>query len=183
MSPPHLHILGIDPGGTTGWALLTVPRRSVFGRAQGEILDWDMGQLEGPEEAQVRALADKARQIQALDYQIGPALVVEDFDVAELRTTDAGVLYSPIRIAAMLRYAAYRGETGDALVTMQGRTIAKQAATDDRLRAWGLYDRHSGDHARDAMRHAITALRRAKASQELREAMWKPSYSDQMEMA
>jgi hypothetical protein len=178
MPPAALHIVGVDPGGTTGWARITVPRLSLYSDEPGEILELDYGEFTGDENDQAKALARKLREIQSLDYMVGPACVCEDFDVAETVTTDAEVLYSPIRIAAKLRYAEYRGELGDAHVVMQSRGQAKSTATDDRLKAWGLYDAHSGEHCRDATRHAITMIRRFSGRPELLATFW--PYLDRM---
>jgi hypothetical protein len=169
VTPPHLHVLGVDPGGTTGWALITVPRMCIYGREPARILEWDWGQFYGDEDVQVDELCRLVREIQSLDYKIGPAVVVEDF---QLMTHVRGkVLLSPVRIAAKLAYACHLKRMGDARITMQHRQMAKKTATDERLQAWGLYSRGEED-ARDATRHAITAIRRAKASPELRDAMW-----------
>lgn len=169
MPSAEIHVIGIDPGVTTGWARLTVPRASLYGGARGAILDWDSGEVFGPEEEQVKLLGRLARETQGLSYQVGPALVVEDF---ELMTDVLGEdVLSPVRIGAMLRYAAFRNELGDSRVFFQHRGQAKSTATDERLKAWGLYIRGS-DHERDAMRHAITALRRASTSEDIRDELW-----------
>jgi hypothetical protein len=179
MTAPHLHILGVDPGATTGWCRITVPRKTIYGDAPGEITEWETGEIKGDEPNQVRDLARLCRQIQSLDYKIGPAIVCEDFDVSKLVTTDAEVLYSPVRIAAMIRMCmalaavpSYTPMFGDALLVMQSRGMAKSTATDERLRAWGLWTKGS-DHERDATRHAITALRRAKQKPAFRAQMWR----------
>lgn len=177
MPPPHLHVLGVDPGQTTGWCRVTVPRDTIYGDAPSEILEWDTGELYGPEPEQVIQLARLVRQIQSLDFKIGPALVCEDFDVSDTVTTDAEVLYSPVRIAAMIRMTmhlatvpSYTPLFGDALLVMQSRGMAKRI-TDDRLHKAGLWTEGS-NHERDATRHAIMALRRAKDKREFREQMW-----------
>jgi hypothetical protein len=171
MTPPNLHVIGIDPGGTTGWARLTVPRESIYGRAPGEIIEWDFGQFYGPFEDQTHEIARLARETQSLDYKIGPALIVEGFDIMPSNPTTDQELLSPVVIAAQLQYAKYRGELSDARIVVQGRTMAMSTATDQRLKAWGLY--HPGaEHARDATRHAITFIRRAKDKPELRDEAW-----------
>lgn len=170
MTPPHLHILGIDGGGTTGWARLTVPRASVYGSEPGKILSWDQGQFYGDENRQVDEICRLARETQSLDYNIGPAIVVEDF-ILSTHVRGEQVL-SPVRVNAKIDYAIHLGRAGDSRLTIQNRQIAKTTATDDRLKAWGLYVRGE-EHARDAMRHAVTALRRAKASAEVRSDMWR----------
>jgi hypothetical protein len=168
-----IHVLGIDPGGTTGWCRLTVPRNSIFGSEPGNILRWEYGEEGGDEAEQVLAIARLAREIQSLDYQIGPALVIEAWDVdPSFGSTDPEAL-SPARIGAMFLYAKLRGDLGDALVTFQSRHLAKQALTDERLQLAGMYVKGS-PHIRDATRHALTALRRAKKSAALRAAMWGP---------
>jgi hypothetical protein len=171
MPPATLHVIGIDPGGTTGWARFTVPRKCLFGNAPSAVLEWDHGEFYGSEINQTQAIARMVREIQSLDYQVGPALVVEDWTIMINNVTTDPESLSPVRIAAMLQYAKFRGELGDATITLQDRGIAKQTMTDERLQRAGYYVRGS-DHVRDATRHAITALRRARDSDELRDEMW-----------
>jgi hypothetical protein len=171
MTPPDLHVIGVDPGQTTGWCLLTVPRACIYGTDPSEILAWDYGELTGPEPAQVTTLTRMVREIQSLSYRVGPAVVVEDFDVGALVTTDTAVLYSPVRIAAMIRYAEHRHELNDGKVVLQSRALAKQTMTDDRLRLYDMWVEGS-DHIRDATRHAITALRRARDKPAFRDELW-----------
>jgi hypothetical protein len=176
----EIHVLGLDPGGTTGWCRLTIPRLSLFGKQPSEIVEWDYGEFAGDEIEQVFQICRLAREVQGLSYRLGPALVIEDWDSdPSFKTTDPQAL-SPVRIGAMLRFAIGLGhmQNGlavrmleDATLTFQGRTIAKSTATDDRLEAWGLYTAGS-PHVRDATRHAVVALRRARSSAELRASMW-----------
>jgi hypothetical protein len=159
MTTKHLHILGIDPGGTTGWARLTVPRMSIFGDEPSEIWEWDYGIFDGDEIEQAISISRLARTIQGLDYKTGPALMVEDWDQdPRFKSTDPTAL-SPVRIGSYLRLLHHQGAMGDSTLTFQGRTIAKRTATDDRLHAWHLYV--ANDHIRDAIRHAVVGLRRA----------------------
>jgi hypothetical protein len=169
---PNLNIIGIDPGGTTGWAWLIVPRECIWGDAPSRIVEWDYGEISGKETSQVKSICELARMAQGLDYHVGPALIVEGWDQdPKFKSTDPEAL-SPVRIGAMLSYALFRGDMGkDIRICFQGRTTAKEAFTDDRLRAAGMYVPGS-DHIRDATRHALTALRRAKKSKDFREALW-----------
>src|SRR5579872_4706173 len=177
-----IHVLGIDPGGTTGWCRLTVPRASMFEGEASQIVEWDYGCFYGQEEHQIFSICQLTREIQGLAYKIGPALVCEDWDSdPTFKSTDPEAL-SPVRMGAMLRFAVALQGTGavnrsvtismlgDATLMFQGRTIAKSTATDDRLKAWGLWT--TVTHTRDATRHAITALRRAKQDPELAARMW-----------
>jgi hypothetical protein len=171
MPYPEISVIGIDPGGTTGWAHFTIPRKCMYGDEPTRILDWDTGEFRGPEVEHVKAIGSLCRTAQGFSYLVGPALVVEDWDVdPHFKSTDPEAM-SPVRIAAMLRYARYRGELGDAMILMQGRTLAKQTMTDERLRRAGLWVEGS-PHERDAVRHAITALRRARAKASVRCRMW-----------
>jgi hypothetical protein len=167
----EIHILGIDPGAGTGWCRLTVPRESIFGTEQSRIVEWDYGCLYGEEEDQVSALCQLVLETQGLAYKLGPALMVEDWDQdPSFKSTDREAL-SPVRIGAMLRYCLHIGKMGDATLSFQGRTQAKGTATDARLKAWGLYVA-GPDHQRDAIRHAIVGLRRARENPALAAVMW-----------
>ena len=170
MPSREIHVLGIDPGGTTGWALVTVPRASLFGDEPSQILGWDYDEITGPEVEQVKALGRLAREIQGLSYMVGPAVVVEDFDNAT--SVNDPEVFSPVRIAAMMMYAASRGEFGDSRIVLQKRGLAKGQITDERLRRWRLMPKTPEGHAADAMKHAMMALRRAGQSDRFRDSLW-----------
>lgn len=174
MPPRNLHIIGIDPGGTTGWARLTVPRVSVLSGQPGEILEWDYGELQGTEPSQVRSLLRIARETQSLDYGVGPALLVEAWDQdPRFKNTDPEAL-SPARIGAMLAFCeeCYPELLGDAKLNFQSRVLAKTTMTDERLKRHGLWVPGS-DHIQAAIRHAVTGLRRAKSSYAIAASFWK----------
>lgn len=177
MGVSALHVIGIDPGDTTGCALITVPITCVFSRERAEILRSEFLEIVGPDYEQAIEIARYAREVQALDYKVGPAISVEDWDVdPRFKSTDPAALI-PVRIAAQLRLLRRLSQTGarpllgDATVTLQGRTLAKQTYTDDRLREVGLYVPGS-DHIRDATRQALTLLRRARKDPEFARACW-----------
>jgi hypothetical protein len=171
MPYPEIHVIGIDPGGTTGWARFTVPRDCMYGNERSSVVSWDYGELTGPEDVQVDNLCRLARQTQSLSYMVGPALVCEDWDVdPSFKNTDTEYL-SPVRIAAKLGYAIHLGKANDSRLTLQGRSIAFTTMNDDRLRRSGYWVEGS-DHIRAATRHAITALRRAKESDKFRDVLW-----------
>lgn len=172
MPPRELHILGIDPGGTTGWCRLTFPRICITEGAPGEIWEQEVGEFFGPTWEQTYAIAALCRTVQGLAYRVGPALVVEAWDNdPSFKVTDPEVL-SPHAIGSQLEYVAHKTKLlGDARLIFQSRVQAKSTATDDRLKRWGLYKRGS-DHIKDATRHAIVALRRARQDPELAAAFW-----------
>jgi hypothetical protein len=146
---------------------------SIYGDAPGRWLRFECREVTGDECAQVDIIARTVREVQSLDYGIGPAVVTEKFDNDNPFTDDD--VFSPVRINAMLEYARHRRFLNDARIVQQTRGMAKSTATDDRLRAWGLYQDTVGSmHKRDAARHLITMLRRARKSARLRDRLWNP---------
>jgi len=171
MTTNHLHIIGIDPGGTTGYARFTIPRASMFGREPSRWLGQDYGEFTGPEPLQAIEIARYIRATQSLDFRTGPAVVIEDWTIdPTFKSTDPESL-SPVRIGAMLALLKHQNLLGDATLTFQNRALAFSTVTDDRLRRWCLWTPGS-DHIRAATRHAVTALRRARADSVLASAMW-----------
>lgn len=143
----------------------------MYGDEPGKVLEWDYGQVDGDEDEQVDRILKYVRSLQAFSYKVGPAVVIEDFDIEHHNRTSDQELLSPVRIAAKLLYGQHIGRAGDARMVLQGRTMAKSTATDERLKVWGLYI--SGqEHARDACRHAITAVRRARQNKAIRDQLW-----------
>lgn len=170
MTTRHLHIMGVDTGGTSAWYLLTVPRLSIFGDEAPDILERDYGTFTGPEPAQAIAIARLVREIQSLDYKTGVAVMSEDWDIdPNFRSTDPETL-SPVRINAMLSLLLVQKRMGDATLCLQSRTIAKQTATDERMKRWGLYV--ANPHITDAGRQAVVGLRRARSSPDFARALW-----------
>lgn len=171
MTPPHLNMIALDPGGTTGICIAQVPRMSVYGSKPGRWLRLECREVTGDEDVQVDSICRIIREVQSLDYGIGPAVVGEQFDNDSPFNDDD--VFSPVRIMAKLEYARHLGKTGDSKIVYQTRGMAKSTATDDRLRAWGLYEETVGSmHKRDATRHLITMLRRARKSARLRDRLW-----------
>lgn len=170
MAPSELHIIGIDPGETTGLCHMIVPRKCFFGKQPSEIIDWSVDEVYGPEEEQAIHIANWVRVVQGMDYKVGPAVIVEDFDILEHNVSTDPELLVPVRLAAMLRLMCHLGKMGDSRVVLQGRTIAKQTVNDDRLKRWGYWT-PGPDHIRDATKHALTGLRRARDDY-FRDELW-----------
>lgn len=166
-------VVAIDPGGTSGWSVMCVEAdalvdpdvsilRSISHRASGQVAG-------GNEDLHARELVDL---IAAWPLA---AVVIEDF---QLRTfKQSRELLSPVRLTAKIDYAIWWGmqdcEPPERRAFRQTPALAKNTATDERLKQWRLYIREGGlEHARDADRHAITFLRRAKDKAKLRHAAW-----------
>lgn len=179
MPPKNLHVMGIDPGSTTGWYNITFPRLCIFGDEPAQIIEVDYGEFNGDEARQAVELARLAREIQSLDFKYGPAMIVEQWDSdPSFKSTDPEVL-SPVRIGAMLSLLKYQKQVGDATLHFQSRALAFGTATDERLHKWKLWVAGS-DHIRAASRHAIVALRRARENPEFARELWPgdPYYRD-----
>lgn len=172
MTTTNVHVLGLDPGGTTGWCLLTTLRSAIFGDAYPEIVEWDYGELTGPEPLQATNIAQMCREIQGLDYKTGPAVMAEQWDVDPTFQSTDQERYAPIRINAMLQLLHYQEKMGDSTLHFQSRTIkAGTAVRDDRLKSLGIYVPGS-KHIQDATKHALNALRRARENREFALRLW-----------
>lgn len=185
-----LELFAFDPGGTTGWAYFACPTENVF-KMETDLLDGmevQYGQLSGKEPVQGMQAYDLLKE----DGFVGP-VIIEDFT---LRRFDQGDdLLSPVRMTArieqmmeMLNWQRGVGEYSRTLMPdgkvaalpnawrelrsrRQSAEMAMSTATDARLKDWGLWATGK-PHARDAMRHGITFLRRAKTDGSLRRWGW-----------
>lgn len=155
-------ILAFDPGGTTGWSLLVLPKlwgtQNIFGWPQDHILRnkvlWHHGQFD--------CLVDENNAVycmmQLINKWPSAAIVCEDFILRANRHEMSRELLSPVRITAMLEYELWRKRRK---IWLQAPSQAKTLVTDERLKGWGVYTREGGlQHARDADRHALLFLRR-----------------------
>lgn len=173
MVTKELHLSGFDPGGTSAYALLTVSRYCIFADEEPAILEWDYGELNGPETKQALEFARLCREWQGLAYKCGPAVVSERWDADPgFKNTDQEQ-YSPIRINAMLQllWDEFPHLRGDATLHFQSRTQAFRAFNDERLRSRGLWVEGS-EHIRAATKHALTALRRARENAAFAHELW-----------
>lgn len=145
--------IAFDPGGTTGWALFGfLP--SVWDADGGRLLDglafWSAGEFFGPENKQAKEMLELCRAWP------GAAIVIEDFVLRQANMDRA--LLSPVRITAAVSYGL---SLAGRVWHSQQPALAMGAATDERLKLWGLHGAVRGkEHARDAVRHAITWCRR-----------------------
>lgn len=181
-------IIGLDPGGTTGWSLMRFDREAFVGnKSTAQMIDlmieWKHGQIDcgtksgnfgtGPESsistsgefAGTRAIGGLLRG------NPEAVVVIEGFDLAQFNKDQS--LLTPVRLIAAIGYELWLG----------GRTYVSQSRArkaempDERLKQIGLYERAGGmQHARDADRHAMVyALRCAnpgRKGRELRVQHW-----------
>lgn len=172
---PWASILALDPGGTTGWAIMCIDPAALADPAV-KILDsiyhWSQGQIVGDDNEQTDQIAD------LFDAWHNVPVVLERFILRKFLKSSE--LLSPVRISARVEYLAARGGYGRRKryaprpYVYQNVDAALQTATDARLKDWGLYLGDGEEHARDATRHAITLLRNSKEQriQKLKPYLW-----------
>ncbi len=126
------------------------------------------GQVGGNENEQAVALGE------LIAAWPGCAVVIESFTLRTFKMS--AELLSPVRVTAKLELLLHMGSLDldpNTHIWKQEPSLAKSTATDQRLKDWGLYQKEGGlEHARDADRHAITFLRRASSSKQLRYVSW-----------
>jgi hypothetical protein len=160
-----LELLAIDPGGTTGWAHFWIPTANLLGRSLDilEDVEYDCGQLTGSEPEQAMQIRPMLEEMSGT----GP-VICEDFILRQFRQ-DAALL-SPVRLMAMIEFMVSLINEPPPFKKQQP-SLAKSTATDERLKDWGLWEK-GAPHARDAIRHGVTFLRRAKTDNRLRNWAW-----------
>lgn len=172
---PWTTVVALDPGGTTGWSVLAVHPESLVDveiPILANIEHWAQGQSVGHEHKQ------EAELVELLDAWPDAAVVIERFVLRKMLRGEE--LLSPVRITAVLEFELSKSGR---VAFKQQPSEAKGTATDDRLRAWSLYRREGGEeHARDATRHGITFLRRAKERPKLRHMAWPQRYDEKGEL-
>lgn len=175
-------VLAFDPGGTTGWCAMGIPKLALFPTSDDESLEWmdyiqfSHGQIDCMtmtfEEAEHNVKRHNGLSIGAenrgvskmidltVEYNF-PAIVLEDFILDFKKADMKRETLSPVRLISMFSYGLQIIIKKDQRppIFIQGRSNVKTTATDERLKNWGLYDRNSGNHARDATRHAAYFLR------------------------
>lgn len=176
-------VIALDPGGTTGWSMINVVPEvliendayildNILSHQHGQV---DCGMHRGnlgeslhdgiSTDGEFSGIYDLSKFIQSWP---SASVVVEDFVLRTYRM-DRDLL-SPVRVTSAIGYVMWKDGRD---YHIQSPADAKRVCTDERLKEWGMYDaRGSLNHARDADRHAILFLRRAKDSAKLRALAW-----------
>ncbi|ACD49653.1 RuvC-like resolvase [Mycobacterium phage Thoth] len=166
-------VIAVDPGGTTGWSFMCVEPLALHDPQEmvlENIITHQHGELSSTvgcnvAEGEDLCVADLYEFISAWPQA---AVVVEDFVIRS--NNRSREFLSPVRITAALKHLLW---ADNRYIIRQTPADAKITASDDRLKSWGLYDKHGSlGHARDADRHAITFLRKAKSNPKLRAMAW-----------
>lgn len=154
-------VIWFDTGSITGWCTMSVWSVALYDiryRVLANLAGWSAGEFKGTE---AKITDQMVELVEAWDGDL-TAVGMEDFI---LRTFSMGrELLAPVRISARFEDRLYSQGKSDLLVPAQAPSLAMSTVTDERLKLWNLYAPTVGKpHARDALRHAITYLRRTKS--------------------
>jgi hypothetical protein len=151
--PDVYQVLTLDPGGTTGWALFCVHPDAVTGDPEihlfgeyGNVLYWTAGEFTGSSLRQCDEIVELANSWP------GARLVTEDFKLRQLNAE-----LSPVEINHTIAWALR-----PRYFVKQNASLAMTTLTDDRQKDLGFWI-PGKEHARDAVKHAVTFLKRKKA--------------------
>lgn len=152
-------VIAYDPGGVTGWAVISVHPDALLDPdcyILDNITHFSCGQFIGNEFEHVDQMLWLA------DYWPSAGLVVEDFILRKFDMSRN--LLAPVRLTAAFRYTLMP----ERFVHIQAPQLAKTTVTDARLRAMGFWEQTAGAvHARDAIRHVLTFYKRLKSNPKL----------------
>jgi hypothetical protein len=162
-----------DPGGTTGWGVMSVePSVLTLNKPlERNIAHWACGEIVGN-------LNQQASQVLELfESWDGAAIGIEKFHLRQI-----AVELSPVEITAKVEYAYWLMEKWAAEederdpgrprhVFKQEPSLAKRTLTDQRMHDYKLWV-PGKDHKRDAIKHCYTFLQRCQETPRLRAAAW-----------
>lgn len=147
--PDVYQVLALDPGGTTGWSIFQVHPEAMTGDPDISVMDniqwWTAGQFTGLQHDQVDQIV---KLVEEWPYA---RLVTEDFKLRQ-----ANAVLDPVEINATVTWA-----TRPRYWVKQMASLAMSTVTDDRQKQWGFWV-PGKEHARDAVKHNITFLKRRK---------------------
>ena len=169
-----LPILGIDPGGTTGWSFIAIRSKLLWRKESLEnVIDskffWNHGQIDCRGKGQEDEGVYQLRKL--IDEWPSAAIVIEDFILRPARKESSRELLSPVRITAKLEHHLWMRKR---LMHLQSPSLAKRLS-DERLKYFNVYTSKGGmQHARDADRHVLMFIRRCLDTKghELQQLSW-----------
>lgn len=147
--PSAYQVLSLDPGGTTGWAIFSVHPDAMTGDVSIPVMAniewWTAGEFTGKQDDQIDLILD------LVNSWPGARLVTEGFKLRQLNAE-----LSPVEINAVLRWASR-----PRYWVVQNSALAMGVVPDERQKLWGFWV-PGREHARDAVKHNITFLKRKK---------------------
>ena len=162
----------VDPGGTTGWGVLSVDP-TVLVRSypiEKGIEHWVCGDTHHNEDQMA------SEMLELYDLWDDAAIGIEKFVIRKFLQHHE--FLSPVRIRAKIEYGLWLMEKWAAAederemgrprtLWSQDPSLAKRTLTDDRQREVGLWE-PGKDHKRDAMKHCYTFLQRCQEKPKMR---------------
>ena len=170
------NVAWIDPGGISGWGMITVHPEDLVGtRPLAKIIEhWSCGEITGGEDQQASEILEFYAMWE--DAAIG----IESFTIKKF--LQHREFLSPVRIRAKVEYGLWLTEKWAAedddrepgrprTLFTQDSSLAKGTLTDDRQHETGLWE-PGRDHKRDAIKHCYTFLQRTREKPRLRYFAW-----------
>lgn len=149
VDPDNYQVITFDPGGTTGWSIFQVHPEAMQGDPDITVLDnvewWTAGEFTGPLFRQADEMLELCNSWPAA------RLVTEDFKLKQLNAE-----LSPVELNAILEH-----NMRPRYFVRQMPSLAMGTVPDDRQKFWGFWI-PGRPHARDAVKHNITYLKRRK---------------------
>lgn len=153
--PDMYIVLSLDPGGTTGWSIFGIHPDAMSGDPAIQVVPnvefWLAGQFEGEEHDQADEIVD------LVGHWPSARLVCEDFILR--KHSQARELLSPVRLTAVVSWAIR-----PRYLVLQQPSLAMTTITDERQKAMGFW-LPGQQHARDAIKHNLTFLKRQRDRQ------------------
>lgn len=167
----------IDPGGTTGWAVMNVDPHDLVSEEkpiEHMIQHWACGDYQGNEDQMASAC------LELFDVWDEAAIGVESFTIRKF--IQSSEFLSPVRVRSKIEYGLWLMEKWAAMdaqremgsprhLFRQSPLVAKSTLTNDRQHEYGLWVPGT-DHKRDATKHCYTFLSRARKNARLRAFAW-----------
>lgn len=157
VSDDILYVMAVVPGIATGVAILGAHQSTIYRDRPGRIRYSEAFSVDGDLSRQVLEITSASREFYPL--------------VIVCETYQEGYPITSVRISARLEFCVDMRYVLCKLF-WQDESTALETAPDDNLREWGLWPTNAADCELNAMRHAITFIRRAKANQFIREGAW-----------
>ena len=161
MPTKNLHVLGIDPGGETGWCWLTVRRAAIFGPSRIHTYSNGTTAIHGQSLVSGQStLQKRTRDINStIRYGLNHCVSERwDIDPASKLTDRETSAQSGLTLACA---STTRSEWAMPTPTSAGRARALTTYTDERLKRLGLYVPRPDHHP---LRHPLSRAYGAEAS-------------------
>lgn len=147
--PENYQVIALDPGGTSGWALFQVHPDAMTGDPEIPIFSniewWTAGEFTGSSYSQCDEI------VELCNSWPGARLVTEDFKLRQMAAQ-----LDPVEINHTIIWALR-----PRYFVKQSASLAMGTVPDERQKDWGLW-LPGKPHARDAVKHAVTFLKRKK---------------------